>query len=75
MLNPEMNKMMKNVGNRYLLVNLAAERAREIADEAEEQGISLPEKPVRIALDEIAEGIIVPDAEMAATRTESGDVF
>ncbi|MCI7209225.1 MAG: DNA-directed RNA polymerase subunit omega, partial [Butyricicoccus sp.] len=28
---------MKRVGNRYLLVNLAAQRARDIADEAEEK--------------------------------------
>ncbi|MFR0923393.1 MAG: DNA-directed RNA polymerase subunit omega [Butyricicoccaceae bacterium] len=28
MLNPSMQELMKRVGNRYLLVNLAAQRAR-----------------------------------------------
>ena len=37
MLNPSMQELMKRVGNRYLLVNLAAQRARDIADEAEER--------------------------------------
>ena len=32
MLNPSMQELMKRVGNRYLLVNLAAQRARDIAD-------------------------------------------
>ena len=38
MLNPSMQELMKRVGNRYLLVNLAAQRARDIADESEEKG-------------------------------------
>ena len=45
MLNPSMQELMKRVGNRYLLVNLAAQRARDIADEAEEKGESLPDTP------------------------------
>ena len=32
MLNPSMQELMKRVGNRYLLVNLAAQRARDIAE-------------------------------------------
>ena len=42
MLNPSMQELMKRVGNRYLLVNLAAQRARDIADEAEEKGEEAP---------------------------------
>ena len=38
MLNPSMQELMKRVGNRYLLVNLAAQRARDIADEAAAAG-------------------------------------
>ena len=38
MLNPSMQELMKRVGNRYLLVNLAAQRARDIADEENEDG-------------------------------------
>ena len=33
MLKPSMQELMKRVGNRYLLVNLAAQRARDIADQ------------------------------------------
>ena len=41
MLKPSMQELMKRVGNRYLLVNLAAQRARDIADRAEETGEEL----------------------------------
>ncbi len=58
MLNPSMRLLLNHVGNRYLLVNLAAQRARDIATEAEEESLILNDKPVKIALDEIAEGKI-----------------
>ena len=47
MLNPSMQELMKRVGNRYLLVNLAAQRARDIADEAEQSGVPLTDKAVK----------------------------
>ena len=50
---------MNRVGTRYLPVNLAAQRARDIADQAEETGEQLPDKAVKLALDEIAAGEIV----------------
>ncbi len=59
MLKPSMQELMKRVGNRYLLVNLAAQRARDIAEEAEKSGESLPDKAVKLALDEIAAGSVV----------------
>lgn len=59
MLRPSMNELMKKVGNRYLLVNLAAQRARDIAEEAEKAGEPLDDKAVKLALDEIAAGTIV----------------
>lgn len=59
MLKPSMQELMKRVGNRYLLVNLAAQRARDIAEQAEESGDQLPDKAVKLALDEIAAGTIV----------------
>lgn len=59
MLKPSMQELMKRVGNRYLLVNLAAQRARDIADQAEETGEELPDKAVKLALDEIADSEIV----------------
>ncbi len=59
MLKPSMQELLKKVGNRYLLVNLAAQRARDISEEAEENGDILDEKSVKMALDEIVDGSIV----------------
>ena len=56
MLYPSMNQLLKKINSRYLLVNVTAKRAREIADKAEEEGYPLSEKPVRTAINEIAEG-------------------
>jgi DNA-directed RNA polymerase subunit omega len=44
------------VESRYLLVNVVAQRARQIAAEAEALGETLPEKPVTIAIKEVAAG-------------------
>ena len=44
MLKPSMQELLKKVGNRYLLVNLAAQRARDISEEAGENGDILDEK-------------------------------
>lgn len=64
MLYPSMAQLIKKVGNRYLLVNLAARRARQIAEEAEEKEIRLNDKPVTLAIEDImAERIVYdPDA-------------
>ena len=59
MLYPTMPELLCRVDNsRYRLVNLIAQRARTISGEAEAHGISLDEKPVSIAIKEIAEGKI-----------------
>ena len=57
MLKPSMQDLMKKVNNRYLLVNLSAQRARDLCSE-EENGKELPDKPVKLALDEISDGTI-----------------
>ena len=49
MLYPPVADMLKNVTSRYLLVNVVAQRAREIAAEAEELQQELPKKPVTMA--------------------------
>lgn len=54
MLNPPMKDLLKKVNSRYELVNVVACRARQIASEAEENGERLDDKPVSIAIQEIA---------------------
>ena len=56
MLYPPVADMLKYVDSRYLLVNVVAQRARQIASNAEENQIDLPEKPVTLAIREVAEG-------------------
>ncbi len=58
MLYPPIAKLLKNVQSRYLLVNVVAHRAREIAAEAEQTQEELTEKPVTMAIHEVAEGKI-----------------
>ena len=56
MLYPPVAELLKNVDSRYLLVNVVAHRARQIAVEAEAFQENLPEKPVTLAIQEVAEG-------------------
>ena len=56
MLYPPVADMLKNVDSRYLLVNVVAHRARQIAAEAEAFDEELPEKPVTLAIQEVADG-------------------
>ncbi len=56
MLYPPVADLLKNVESRYLLVNVVAQRARQIASEAETLQEELTEKPVTMAIQEVAEG-------------------
>lgn len=56
MLYPPVADLLKNVDSRYLLVNVVAQRARQIAFEAETLQEELPEKPVTLAIREVAAG-------------------
>lgn len=56
MLEPPMNQLLKQVPSRYMLVNVVAQRTRQVASEAEDAGIPLDDKPVTIAIREVAEG-------------------
>ncbi len=56
MLYPPVADLLKNVDSRYLLVNVVAQRARRIAEEAEEFQEELTEKPVTLAIQEVADG-------------------
>lgn len=56
MLYPPVAELLKNVDSRYLLVNVVAQRARQIATEAAELQEELSEKPVTLAIREVADG-------------------
>ena len=64
MLYPPVADLLKKVDSRYLLVNLVAHRARQIAAEAEAFQEDLPERPVTMAIEEVADG------ELSATVKE-----
>ncbi len=74
MLYPPMADLVDKVGSRYLLVNLVARRARDIAAEAEESGEGSDEKPVSEAINEVYNGELVytgpGDAFDAPAKTE-----
>lgn len=56
MLYPPVSELLEKVESRYLLVNVVAHRARQIAQEAEELHEDLEDKPVTIAINEVADG-------------------
>ena len=56
MLYPPVADMLKYVDSRYLLVNVVAQRARTIAAEAEAFQEELTDKPVTLAIREVAAG-------------------
>ena len=56
MLYPAMKDLLNKVPSSYELVNVVASRARQIASEAEMAGEPLTEKPVSIAIQEVADG-------------------
>ena len=58
MLYPPMAQLLKNIDSRYLLVNVVARRARQISIEAEQDGTALTEKPVTLAIREVADGAL-----------------
>ncbi len=56
MLYPPVADLLKEVQSRYLLVNVVAQRARQIAVEAEKFDEELTDKPVTLAIREVADG-------------------
>ena len=57
------NELLHGLKSRYELVNLVAHRARQLASEADNENISLPETPVTIALDEAYDGQLMQELE------------
>ena len=71
MLYPAMNTLTARVPNRYLLVNVVARRARQIAEEYEARDEKLNIKPVTLAINEVADGkYSVAAADVAISDTE-----
>ncbi len=56
MLYPAMSELLKHIDSRYLLVNVVARRARQLSIEAETFHEPLSDKPVTLAIREVAEG-------------------
>lgn len=54
MLNPSIGKLITHENNRYRLVLKVAQKARTITDQAREAGEIIIEKPVTLAMNEIA---------------------
>lgn len=55
MLNPSIAKLIKNYDSRYQLVIDVANLARHISEKAEAEGRVLVEKPVDLALNQLAD--------------------
>jgi len=66
MINPSLDSLVKKVDSKYTLVVLAAKRAREIMDGQQPLTESKSNKPVTIALEEVAQGKITYE------RTKTG---
>jgi DNA-directed RNA polymerase subunit omega len=63
MLYPSLPELLKNVNSRYLLVNVAAKRARDISAESEKEGTPLNDNAVTLALKDIAAGRVTAHIE------------
>jgi len=64
MLYPPIAELLQHVESRYLLINVVARRARQISIESELRQEPLTEKPVTLAIGEVARG------ELSATMKE-----
>lgn len=63
MLYPAMSKLLENINSRYLMVNVVARRARQISLEAETFHEPLSDKPVTLAIREVADGLLSAEIE------------
>lgn len=66
MINPSLDLLVEKVDSKYTLVVLAAKRAREIMDGQQPLAESKSNKPVTVALEEVAQGKITYE------RTKTG---
>lgn len=59
MLYPAVGELEKAAESRYALVILAAKRARQISEQAEANEVELNDKPVKLAINDIADGKVI----------------
>lgn len=58
MLYPPMAELLEHIDSRYLLVNVVARRARQLSIESETFHEPLTDKPVTLAIREVADGVL-----------------
>lgn len=63
MLYPAMSELLKKIPSRYKLVNVVAHRARQISEESEKSGEPLVDKPVSVAIQEVADGKLTDEED------------
>ena len=74
MLYPPMADLVRKVGSRYLLVNLVARRARQIANIEEENGESSDRKAVASAIEEVYTGkLAIQHGEQFSRQNDNYD--
>ena len=56
MLYPSMASLLKRIDSRYMLVNVVAHRARQLAIKEEDPELATGKKPVSEAIDEVFTG-------------------
>ena len=73
MLYPAMGELNARIHNRYMLVNVVARRARQIAEAYENAHQILNEKPVTMAINEVADGLLEDPEQAEETREAVAD--
>ncbi len=71
MLNPAIGELIDAYENRYRLVLEVAKKAREIAGEAEQKGEIIVEKPVSLAITQLAGQARQAAEQQAAAAAEA----
>jgi DNA-directed RNA polymerase subunit omega len=68
MIDPSIDYLAEKVGSKYGLVIMAAKRARQLVDHAPALVETKSNKPVSIALEEIAQGLVTADIKPESTK-------
>lgn len=73
MLNPAIGKLIKNSESRYKLVIDIAQKARDIAKTASDNGEIIIEKPVTLAMNEMAAELDAAEAGEVTVTEETAE--